>query len=186
MRRWWLRIVQNCSKMLDGASKSLKNRQNRLTNNTFSKIRSTFDTWRLLVRLVGVNISTLLSTFSGGFINNQHQQLVEVKSTYMRNLSPMTRAPSFSRCSRRATNRFRSSGFVRMSATWYSLDSALGRSSPCGHVPLVGTGCAVRYALSCRYRLPRWPLRLLLCCRSIEGSVVAGLLSTLPGVLLAT
>ena len=83
-------VAPNCANPLRNAPKRLKIAQNRSKSAKFAR-RQHFpgqfapyaDTWWLLVCLMAINFPTLLSTVSGSVINNQHQQLVEVKTTYL-------------------------------------------------------------------------------------------------------
>ena len=77
------------SKLRKSAQKCPKTPQNRSKSAKFArrqhfpgKFAPYSDTWWLQVCLMAINFPTLLSTVSGSVINNQHQQLVEVKTTY--------------------------------------------------------------------------------------------------------
>ena len=80
--------------MPPNASKLLKIAQPRSKSAKFAhrqhfpgKFAPYSDTWWLQVCLMAINFPILLSTVSGNVINNQHQQLVEVKSTDVHILS---------------------------------------------------------------------------------------------------
>ena len=104
-------VAPNCANPLRNAPKRLKIAQNRSKSAKFAcqqhfpgEFAPYSDTWWLQVCLMAINLPTLLSTVSGSVINNQHQQLVEVKTTYSAVLIP---APPFQRRSTAAPNNVR-------------------------------------------------------------------------------